>query len=477
MRDLPATVLIGIALVDAYAIARAIVRHHGVGTTLAWIFAILAFPLIGAVTYFMVAVPRVRRTARRKRVKAAEIRAALRVGAAPGSAAGGGEGEGARTALLRLTTNLTGFPPSGGNALELLTDDDHAFERIEAALSRARCSVWAEYYIVSNDRTGRGFLDLLARKAAEGVEVRFLYDGVGSLGLDPGRLRAIQKAGGRCEVFFPLNPLRRRWSFNLRNHRKVIVVDGALGFTGGMNIGDKYSGRSRRLGARHFRDSHLELRGPAVGDLARIFAEDWHFATGEELAPAGRPARVDGADSVVAVLPSGPDQELNASSMVYFSGVATARERVWLTSPYFIPDEPLVRALIGSVLRGVDVRLLVPARSDVPIAAMAGRSYYEQLVRGGVRLYRFQPSMLHAKAMVVDGEWGMVGSANVDLRSFNLNFEMSAVVVDAAFARKLEARFLDALEHSVELEAAAFEKYGLLARLRDGAVRLLSPLL
>jgi cardiolipin synthase len=480
MPELPLPLWIGVALLDAYAIARALLRHHGVSTTLAWILAILTLPGVGAALYFLLAVPRVRHVLRRRRVAVAEL-ASGGLPAAERACAPAAEGPGAAAAasLFRLTSRLTGIGPSSGSLVELMTEDERAFERIEEALEGARESVWAEYYIVKNDVTGRRFLGLLARCAARGVQVRFLYDGVGSLGLDRRLLRDIESAGGSTEVFLPLNPLRRRWSFNLRNHRKLVVVDGRVGFTGGMNVGDQYSGRSRRRGARHFRDTHLEVAGPAVADLGRIFREDWAYATGGDATlpePPSVPAPID-RGSAVAVLPSGPDQELNASGMVYFNGVAAARERVFLTSPYFIPDESLVKAMTAAALRGVDVRLLVPARCDVPIAAIAGRSYFEPLMRSGVRIFRYTPSMLHAKSLVVDGAWGLVGSANVDIRSFRLNFEISVVVADAGFAGRLEERFLGALECSEELDEAELAARGTLGRLRDETVRLLSPLL
>ncbi|MGH9360340.1 MAG: cardiolipin synthase, partial [Thermoanaerobaculia bacterium] len=327
--------------------------------------------------------------------------------------------------------------------MRLLTENDRAFESVERAIGEARRSIWAEFYLIRNDETGRLFLDLLARRAREGLEVRLLYDAFGSFWLDAGLLRGIRRAGGRAEAFLPLNPLRRRWAIHLRNHRKMVIADGEAGFTGGMNMGDEYSGRARRRGGqRHFRDTHLELRGPAVADLAQIFAEDWYFATGEELRPSPPPAPPPGAGSVVAKLPSGPDQDQNASGLVYFSAIASARRRCYVTSPYFIPDAGTSRALVSAALRGVDARVLVPGRSDVALVGPAARSFYPQLVPAGVRVFEYQPRMLHAKTMAVDGAFSVVGSANVDMRSFRLNFEVGALILDSGFARDLEGRFL-----------------------------------
>jgi len=381
--------------------------------------------------------------------------------------------------LLHLAYQLTGLPPTEGNRVDLLADDVKAFQRMEEAIKAAKRYVWAEYYIIGNDVTGRRFLKLLAKKAREGVAVRLLYDAVGSLGLDARRLAAIRNAGGRAEAFLPLNPLRRRWSVHLRNHRKFIVIDGQIGFTGGMNVADEYSGRARRRGQWHFRDYHLSIHGPAAGDLASEFVEDWAFATDEVLEIPFVSPPLPEANSVVSVIPSGPDQETNATNMIYFAGIAAARERVFLTTPYFIPDEPTLHALLSAALRGLDVRILVPAyeKNDVRLVAFASRSYYPELIRGGVRIFEFLPTSLHTKSIVVDGAWGMIGSANVDLRSFRLNFELSALVSDTAFAKVLEQRFQRDLKESREVTAEMLDSHGFLVRLRDRTIRLLSPLL
>jgi cardiolipin synthase len=462
-----------VVLLDLFAIGRAVVRGRGVESTLAWIFAILAFPILGALSYVTLANPSIRRATRRRRLSRAAMHLQLvrRVPSADGRDPGGG------LPLLELTAALTGLTPSSGNEVGLLAEDARAFERIEGALREARRSIWAEYFIIRNDETGHRFLDLLARRAAAGVEVHLLYDAVGSLRADSRRLRAIQAAGGQAEMFLPVNPLRRRWAVHLRNHRKLVVVDGETGFTGGMNVGDEYSGRARNKGAQYFHDTHLQVRGPAVLDLARTFAEDWRFATGVDLTVAHMPSPPRGGTSIVAVVPSGPDQAQNAHALVTFAGVATARRRCYLSSPYFIPDEPLVRALVTAALRGVDVRLLVPERSDVWLISAAARSYFPMLLRGGVRIFTYLPSMLHAKRLVVDGEWALVGSGNADIRSFRLNFELGALVVDPSLAAALEEGFTADLAQSREVSAAELERRGWPGRLRDGAARLLSPLL
>lgn len=480
-------VAIATTVLDLVAITLAILRRRGFSGTIAWIFAILALPAVGAVGYFLLANPRVFRTSRVKRAAKRRVRtsrsgrsvAELEDREIDGLAS-------PMRSLFGLSARLTGLSPTRGNALELLTDNEQAFARIEQALLGAQQSIWAEYYIIENDATGRRFLALLAERARAGVAVKLLYDAVGSAGIDRDLLAAIEKAGGKTAAFLPVNPLRRRWAVHLRNHRKIIVVDGDRAFTGGMNIGDMYSGvglagrRRRRRGRRRvsaWRDTHLALEGPAAQDLATVFAEDWCFATDEVLALRDVPnvKRVPGA--CVAILPSGPDQEINATSLAYFVAITMSQERCYLTSPYFVPDEPMLRALASAALRGVDVRLLVPSKNDVALMTYAIRSFYPRLLAAGVRVYEYQPSILHAKTIVVDRAWSLIGSANLDIRSFRLNFEVGAVIFDDGFAGVLEDQFRLDLQKSQEVREESVRDRGFAQALLEGAAQLLSPLL
>ncbi len=466
-------ITLAVAALDISAIILAISRSGGVERTLAWLAAIVAFPGVGAVAYLALANPSVKRTTHRKRRGSSAIRAAITAcGSVDDLEAGFRE-----RSILQLSSELTGLIPSVGNSVELLVADESAARRMRSVFESAKRSIWAEFYIIQNDETGRLFLDLLEQKASEGLDVRLLYDAVGSMLINEEKLGRVRRAGGKVESFLPLNPLRKRWSVHLRNHRKLVVVDGEYGFTGGMNVGDEYSGRARRSGREYFHDTHLLIHGAAAGDLAQVFAEDWMFASGEKLGPAPRVSAMSGEGTIVAAVPSGPDQEFNANGMIFFSGIATARERVFLTTPYFVPDGPTARALISAALRGVDVRVMVPAKCDVALVRAAARSYYPELLAGGVRIFEYLPAMLHAKTMVVDGRWGVVGSANVDFRSFRLNFELGAMVVDKKFASLLESRFRADVKDCVEITQADSAKREFMGKLIDGTARLLSPLL
>lgn len=455
--------------IDLVAIVFLLYRGQGVERTLAWLSAVIAFPALGAIAYFLLADPIIRRTTVRRRRQQA---LAARQFGAPLTAAG----TGGQSAVMTAAARTTSLEPTTGNLVEVLTGDETAFARVEAELRSARERIWAEYYLIRRDETGHRFLDILAEKARAGVEVRLIYDALGSFRLSRPRLQAITAAGGRCVEFLPLNPLRKRWSVHLRNHRKLIVIDGQTAFTGGMNVGDEYSGRARRRGTEHFSDTHLRLAGPCVDDLEEVFAGDWHFATGEAL-PFPEISMSSRGEATVAIVPSGPDQLRNASHLNYFVGISSARESVWLTSPYFVPDEAILCALIGAALKGVDVRILVPEKSDVLLVGPAGRSYYQQLLAVGIRIFEYLPSMLHAKTMVIDAQLALVGSANIDIRSFRLNFEMGALIEDPQVAATLRERFADQLRQSREITLPMIRSWSFMKRLQHGAARLFSPVL
>jgi cardiolipin synthase A/B len=458
-----------VIIIDLVAVISLLYRGQGVERTLAWLFAVIAFPGLGALAYLLLADPTIKRPTLRKRrrnsVNALRSQAAVQT-----------PGDGPERRVMILAARTTGLEPTVGNQVEVLTADEKAFARVEECLRNARHRIWAEYYLIRRDETGHRFLNLLAEKARAGVEVRLIYDAIGSFRLNRQRLQAVIGAGGRCVEFLPLNPLRKRWAVHLRNHRKLIVIDGQVAFTGGMNVGDDYSGRARRRGTEHFSDTHLRLTGPCVDDLEEVFAEDWHFATGDVLELPERQAGRQG-NACVAIVPSGPDQLRNASHLSYFAGITSAQSSVWLTSPYFIPDEAILSALVSTALKGIDVRILVPAHSDVLLVGSAGRSYYRQLLDAGGRIFEFLPSMLHAKTMVVDERLALIGSANIDMRSFNLNFEVGALIDDADVAAALRTCFALQIQQSREITLAEVEGWSVAKRLQHGTARLFSPLL
>lgn len=451
-------------LLSVLAAMRALSRPHGVGATYGWLFAIFALPWVGAVIYFAVASPYLPRTRARRRRKALPTHTDALV--APADPDG----------LFRLCERLTGLPPARGNRVEWLGSGAPAFEQLEAAIAGAQSSIRAEYYIIQNDETGGRFLDLLTERARAGVVVHLLYDALGSSGLDKHRLKALIAAGGKASAFLPLNPLRRRWSVHLRNHRKLVIVDGLKAFTGGMNVGDEYAGR--RQSTELFHDALISIEGPLLEELGHVFIEDWAYATDDILERHPYPAPFAGG-CAAAVIQSGPDQRINAHLFGFFALISSARERLWLTSPYFVPDGLTLRAICAAALRGVDVRIIVPtrARMDVPLVGWATRATFAPLVVAGARIYEYAPSMLHAKTLLIDDATCLVGSANLDVRSMRLNFEMSVLMVDDRLATAMAQRFEADLQRSTHITQEIIDNQGRLQRMGYRLARLLSPLM
>jgi len=355
-------------------------------------------------------------------------------------------------------------------------DGPPAFEAMRSAIASARHHIHMEFFIYQPDSVGCEMLKLLEEKARQGVQIRLLYDAMGSRRMHRRLLSSLVKAGGRCSVFLPLNLLRRRIQVNMRNHRKLMVVDGQVGFIGGLNIGDEYLGRVARFG--YWRDTHLRIRGPAVADLQRIFAEDWDFAAGEglqdtlyypQLEPAGT--------SVIQVISSGPDQEFRSIREVYFAAVLRARRRLWIASPYFVPDAGLRNALCLAGYMGVDVRLLGQHHPDKWIPLFAGRYYWDEVLQAGVKVFQYTRGMMHAKVILVDGEWASVGSANLDNRSLYLNFEANSLIYSKDVVAQLEQAFETDLQHAIQVEPSAFARRPFPGRVAENACRLLSPVL
>ena len=306
--------------------------------------------------------------------------------------------------------------------------------------------------------------------------VHLLYDALGSSNLDKSRLMNLVAAGGKATAFLPLNPLRRRWSVHLRNHRKLVIIDGVKAFTGGMNVGDEYAGRRRST--ELFHDALISIEGPLLEELGHVFIEDWAYATDEILERHDIPApQVDGC--AAAVIQSGPDQRVNAHLFGFFALITSARKRLWLTSPYFVPDGLTLRAISAAALRGVDVRIIVPtrARMDVPLVGWATRATFAPLVDAGALIYEYAPSMLHAKTLLIDDATCLVGSANLDVRSMRLNFEMSVLVVDDRLATSMAQRFEADLSRSTPITQLIIDKQGRMQRIGYRLARLLSPLM
>jgi cardiolipin synthase len=380
--------------------------------------------------------------------------------------------------LFRLAHRLGNNPVSFSTETKVLTDGKETFAHILQALKLAEHHIHLEYYIVRDDKLGQEIKEILIKKAIAGIEVRFLYDAVGSWRLSKSYIKELRMAGVEIVAFSPVKLPILNHKINYRNHRKIIVIDGVIGFVGGLNIGDEYLGRHAYFG--NWRDTHLFVRGEAVRTLQLIFLQDWYYQTGETilnptyLSPVLTSIHVDGGVQMIA---SGPDTRWEVNKKLFFSMITSAKNSIWIASPYFIPDDDILSALKIAALSGIDVRLLVPSRPDKRIVFHASRSYFPELLEAGVKVYEYNRGFMHSKLIIVDHEIASIGTSNMDMRSFHLNFEVNAYLYQTKSVTTLVSDYIYDLEHSNQLDLQLFKNRSIFHRIIESTSRLLSPLL
>ncbi|MCG6118429.1 MAG: cardiolipin synthase [Aquimonas sp.] len=437
-------------------------------STLAWILALAALPVLGFLVYHWLGPVRIRR----QQIKRRRSRVRLEHGShEPGEALVGPQGALAER-QARLVERLTGSAPLSASRVELLCDGEATFEALLRAVRGAREHIHLEYYIVEPDRIGHALREALIERARAGVAVRFLIDSVGGSGIGRRFLKPLREAGAEVVFFHPFRLATLKPLLNLRTHRKIAVIDGRIGFTGGINISDT---QDERVRADAYRDLHLRLEGPAVNGLQQVFVEDWLYASRRPLRQHGLFPLLPPGQVAVQWLASGPDTPDEPIHRAMLQAIGDAERRLWLVTPYFVPTEPALYALTGAAGRGVDVRLLVPEQADTRLVTHASRSYFEDLLRAGVRVFEYTPRMLHTKALLVDDGLCTLGSANFDARSFRLNFELCVNMYGSEAITALERVVVEDFAHSREVLLP--RRPGPLGRLAEAAARLLSPLL
>jgi len=341
------------------------------------------------------------------------------------------------SSLMETLSNLSTLPVTTGNKVELLVDGKNTFESIFDAIDAAEKYILVQFYIIRADELGRQLQEKLIRKARSGVRVYLLYDDYGSLGLDGKFTEDLRKAGVKVSSFMNIGDDANRFQLNYRNHRKLVVVDGKTAFVGGQNVGDEYLGKHPTL--TPWRDSQARFTGPVVTCLQLPFAEDWNWATGELLKDLDWDISGKQAGKADALcMPSGPADSLDTCALYFLSAINEAKDRIWIATPYFVPDESIVLALQLAAQRGVEVRILMPEIFDSELVRYSSYSYLEAMDKAGVQVWRFQKGFLHQKVMLVDEDFVSIGSANLDNRSFRLNFELQVGVRDRDFASKVE---------------------------------------
>ncbi len=471
-----------------WAIAAAIgilVQRRPPVATLAWLLALLLLPGVGALVYVAFGPRKVRRRTLRYLAASNQIAQSTVAHLHATRSDVPFEGDDAASHLVKLIDAAGEGTPVRAARVTLLGDGDATYDALERAVREAAHHLHLEYYIWEPDAAGTWLRDLLCERARAGVVVRVLIDALGSPAANRAFWAPLSAAGGEVVSFNPPRLLRRRLQFaNFRTHRKLVVCDGRVGFLGGVNISALHS--ERLSGRRAWRDTHLQVVGEPVRKLQRVFLEDWIFAKdsvrprGVDV-PAYFPELHDAQGPWTHIIASGPDDDRTAIHKFYFGAINEARARIWMTTPYFVPDEPIETALAAAALRGVDVRLLVPVRGDSRLVTAAAQSYYDGMTAAGVRVYRYGPPMLHAKTLVVDDTIAVVGSANVDNRSFRLNFELIAALYDRGLAGMLAAQFERDLGHARLYRKPSRRRLRRLSSMYDRFVeslaRLFSPVL
>lgn len=444
-------------------------------STVAWVLVIVLVPYLGGLLYLIFGINRVERRTTSKR-RAAEIIAGQLTELAQYHVMVDEIVDERSRQLARLACKLSLTRPTFGNSIEIIPKTTRTLAEITAAVNAAEHSIHLEYYIWQPDETGTSLRDLLIQKAQAGLKIRFLYDSVGSSRLTRHFLQPMRDAGITVAPFLPGRTFRERWSINLRSHRKIVVVDGTIGFTGGMNIGDEYLGKNPQFG--YWRDTHLMMRGPTVLQLQQVFAEDWFFATGEKLSLADYfPDARDCGTETAQVIAGGPDSDLETLHALLFGAINEAELQITLATSYFVPTHPLVAALESAAQRGVRVRLLLSGTSAHYATILAARSYYDTLLESGVEIYEYTGGLLHSKTLTIDGRWSFVGTPNFDARSLLLNFEVGVILYDKQAADLLEEQFEQDLQSARRVPLQGWDQRPWRTVLAENACRMFSPIL
>jgi cardiolipin synthase len=460
---------VGGVLLALFALARLLGERRQPGNTLAWLMAIILVPYVGVPLYLLLGGRKIRRLAARKRRIRLPVPPEARAAAATL----------AHPVAQAISTNGAG-EPVGGNTVRLLRDGQDAYAELERRILAARHTIHVATFILGRDRTGRRIVQLLARRAREGVRVRLQLDALGCLFSSRRFVDPVRAAGGEVATFLPVVPLTSRGSANLRNHRKIAVFDHAVAIVGGHNLAREYLGP--QPWRKRWTDLGAVIEGPAAAQLDDVFLADWTFATGrpvepETLAPPPDFPSATAAASELQVIASGPDVTGDPLYEGLLAMIQEAKQSIWIVTPYFIPDEVLLRSLIVKARAGRDVTLILPARSNHPVTDLARRAYLRQLVRAGARVLAYQPRMLHAKTVIVDDALGLIGSANVDMRSLFVNFEIGVMLHTPGDVHALRAWAGELARHSQPVLLSDLKRRRFPANTLEDLSRLLTPLL
>jgi cardiolipin synthase len=440
---------------------------------IAWTVSLVSFPYVAVPAYLVLGRSKFNGYVTARQLDAAETETEVvrevRERATPFIGSLGDEYPG-----VRAGERLAEIPVLTGNEAELLIDGYETFDSIFEGIARAEKYVLVQFYIVKDDELGRQLQQAMIAAARRGARVLFLYDEVGSNKLPKRYLQELREAGAEAYNFHTQQGPSNRFQINFRNHRKIVVVDGKEAWVGGHNVGDEYMGRYPKFG--RWRDTHVRIKGPAALALQLSFVEDWHWATGNTPGVSWIPHPAEGTDLPILIVPSGPADKRETATLMFTQVINSARERVWIASPYFVPDQGVMNALRLAALRGVDVRILIPDEPDHMLVYLAAFHFYEEMKESGITFYRDTDGFMHGKSILVDNS-SAVGTANFDNRSFRLNFEITAFFLDPDFTREVEAMFEADFRSSRLMTQADLDDKPFWFRPAVRAARLTAPVL
>jgi len=467
-----AAIYLLLQLASIYAAVHAVFNARSAQGATAWAIALLATPLVALPLYLVLGRNRFHGYVRARRLVDANHEDVIRQvntfcykyrSELPGP-----------RGTLHSLEQLAHLPFTRGNRIRLLIDGEAAFDAIFAAIDSAQKYLLIQFFIIRHDELGQKLKEKLIAKARQGVAVHLLYDEIGSHKLSARYIRECREGGVDMRPFHTTKGLANRFQINFRNHRKIMVADGRIAFLGGLNVGNEYLGRDERVG--HWRDTHASVQGPAADALQLIFFEDWHWATGQLIEGLDWSSTVEG-DMDALVLPSSPADRVETCNLMFLAAINSSVSRFWIASPYFVPNDEVVAALQLAALRGVDVRVLLPANPDHWLVYLASFSHISRTGMEGIRFYRYTNGFMHQKAFLIDDKASGIGTANLDTRSFRLNFEITLLAVNRELAAETAAMFEEDFRRSIPVSHDDLDKRNFFFRFGAKAARLLSPIL
>lgn len=381
--------------------------------------------------------------------------------------------------FAQYAKNASMTPITTGSKTKILKNGYETFSEIKKKLREAEEFIHIEYYIFRSDRLGKEIIEILIEKAQQGVEVLFMFDAAGSMKFAAKELKRMHEAGIKARPFSPLKYGFFNQKFNFRNHRKIVIIDGDIGFVGGLNVGIEYLGEDENFG--FWRDTHMMVTGEAVYTLHNVFLLDWEYVSGEKVMENHRAVKKaytdDELDGAIQVVASGPDTQQGIMSDFYYTMMSCATKSIWIATPYFVPDEAIRTALRVAAVKGIEVRIMVPEINDSYLTQYASRSYFSELLRNGAEIYSYKKGFLHQKVIIVDGNFASIGTANMDMRSFHLNFEVNVFLFGTSSIRDLVAHYEEDMKESMKITPVQYYKRGFLERSKESFARLFSGVL